>query len=245
MAMIKSSESGLRARGAAVFDLGDLQREAQSLRGAALADSERIMREARLDAARVRQEAEASGYQEGLARGREEGLTRGAEEGRSAAFGETLERLQALASGWVAALDRWEADRAAMLTAARDDVIALALAIARRVTHRAIRCDPSVIARQLGEALALVCRPTAATVRVHPEDRPALEAALPALLARFQQCSDAALVDDPEIARGGCVVTTTGGAIDATVNRQLDRLAEALLPDGGASRCEPADDSPQ
>lgn len=230
MALIKSAEAGRRARAAVVFDLGDLQREAESLRAEAAREAARIVQQAQVEAARLRAEAETLGREKGERRGREEGLARGADEGRAAAFADALEQLRALAAGWTAALERWERDRADLLAAARDDVLTLALAIARRVIHRTIQHDPGVVVDQLREAVTLVARPSALTVRIHPEDRPALEAALPGLLARVKAGAHVTLVDDAAIARGGCAVGTAGGTVDASIDRQLDRIAEALVP---------------
>ena len=49
------------------------------------------------------------------------------------------------------------------------------------------------------------------------------------LVERIGQCTHAELRDDPSIGRGGCVISTGRGRIDATIDRQLERISQALL----------------
>jgi flagellar biosynthesis/type III secretory pathway protein FliH len=230
MAVIKHAQSERMVKDAIVLDLGDLQRQGQRILEAARAEAAKIIAAGRAEAARATDSADARGHEIGHERGLQEGRERGRTEGRDEALEEIRPRLSQIAAGWEAALVRWDADRAAMLVAARREVLVLALAVAERVIHRAISADASVIADQLDHALELVTRPTEVAVTIHPDDRPALELALPGILDRRPPCRHAAIREDPTVARGGCVVTTRGGRIDATIDTQVRRIVEALVP---------------
>jgi hypothetical protein len=117
-----------------------------------------------------------------------------------------------------------------MLFAAREDVVALATAIAEKVIFRAIAADPTIIEDQLAEALALLVRPTSVVVAIHPDDRAVVEAVLPELCERLPQCEHVRLVEQDELARGGCIVRTQGGQIDASIEQQITRIAATLVP---------------
>ncbi|MHC4446441.1 MAG: FliH/SctL family protein, partial [Planctomycetota bacterium] len=132
---------------------------------------------------------------------------------------------------WTAALNQWEADRGEMLLAAREDVVRFAVTVARKVVMRIVKADSTVIEDQLAEALALLSRPSTIVVSVHPNDRPIVEAVLPRVVSRLQQCEQASVRDDETLTPGGCVVATAGGRIDAAIETQLDRIARTLVPD--------------
>ena len=93
-----------------------------------------------------------------------------------------------------------------------------------------IRADPDIAAGQLEMALELLGKATAVTVSCSSEDRELLEANLPLVLERLGTTLDVTFVTDPEISQGGVIVRVAEGGVDATIETQMDRIAEALLP---------------
>ncbi len=235
MALIKSRNTGgLVTRG--FEDLGDLKHEAAGIVEAARAGAAEILDSARAEAARLLGEATPRG----LAEGREQGLTEGRAEGerlgREEAVGRYTAQLEALAASWSAALTEFETGRHDMVQAARQDIVELALAMGGKIARRDIEADHAVDKDQFSEALSLVTAPTRVTVSINPEDRTLVTSVLPALCERLATSAEVELRDDPDIERGGCVLTTGSGRIDATVQTQVQRMAEALLPDAKANR---------
>jgi hypothetical protein len=99
---------------------------------------------------------------------------------------------------------------------------------------RQVELDPAVVQRQLADVLALMCRPSSVRVAVHPDDQPLINDVLDKLVNDITNCDHAWLEEDPAITRGGCVVTTQDGRIDATIETQIDRIVHTLLPDAHA-----------
>lgn len=244
MTVIKQKQAERLTQSAVVLDLGDLKRQGAAIIARAKAQAQRLLDDAEQEAGRIIESAgeigESRGYDEGLKRGLSEGRDQGCERAKQ----ERGQAIQQMIARWGAALDAWESARRDMLLEAKEDVIALAIALAERVTHRQIEAQPELVADQMAEALTLVSRRSEATVRVHPEDRALIETILPDIISRIDTCSHVKLEDDAAIERGGCVVSTDGGQIDATISTQLDRIAETLLP-GRRNRLapqEPGDD---
>ena len=230
MALIKHAQSDALVRDAIVLDLAQLGRQAEELiahaksrAGAVVEDAQRERRRLLSDAREV---GRAEGFAEGMVKGLEEGRAKGVEEAREA-HGATLTEL---ARAWTDALDRFERERDDMLLKARTDVLALALAMGRRVTGRIVETDPGVVAEQIERILRLVANPTRLTLRVHPEDLQRANEELPALCARFTQATQAQLVPDETVSRGSCVARSDRGEIDASIETQLERIIDALLP---------------
>ena len=235
MPVLKKSMTDREANGAVVLDLGDLKRAADQIIANARSEANDILTDARTTAQKLIDRAHAvgtdEGYEAGERKGRREGQKAGAEEAREAHAAE----LNALTDRWASGLETWERDRERMLAAAREDVLRLALAIARKVTVRIPRIDPTVVRDQLEETLELATRGSVVAIRINPEDRPMIEVALPQLVSQFSASEHCALIDAPDVERGGVRVMTAHGEIDATLETQLDRIVEALLPDDATS----------
>jgi flagellar biosynthesis/type III secretory pathway protein FliH len=119
-----------------------------------------------------------------------------------------------------------EADR--LLAGAKAQVVELAFAIAGRVLARAAESDPRVVVESAERALEAVRRRAEVVVRVHPQDLAALQAEEPGLAGRLTRARGLRLAADDAVERGGVVVETEAGSVDATFAAQLDGLRRAL-----------------
>jgi type III secretion protein L len=162
---------------------------------------------ARATLERARSEAEAL-CAEARARGHEEGLAEAAE-----------------------VLLRAVAQRDRLLASAEGDLVDLAIEIARRVLASA--AERGAVADVAARALELARLREHVAIRAHPADLAALRDAEPALLALLARARGIALRPDATIERGGVVVETEAGRIDARLETQLAGLRRALL-EGGA-----------
>jgi flagellar assembly protein FliH len=244
LALIKHSDSDVLAREAVVLDLGDLTRQAQQIIADAQDRAAHIIANAKQDRKRMingaHEKGFAAGHEEGVEAGHQEGL----EKGCAQALAEHGDRLELLEKSWKEALDRFDARRDKMLNDARIDVLRLAMAIARRVTRRIIENDETTIQDQLEQALMHTLEPTRLFICVHAEDEALITASAPSLLSRFARSASAEIVTDESLSRGDCVVQTDAGEIDARIDAQLDRIAEALgLSVESVTGGEPSDDS--
>jgi flagellar assembly protein FliH len=237
MPIIKNSSAARLVKDAIVLDLGDLHRQGQEILARAQAEGTRILDDAGREALRIIDGAAEAGRAQGLERGLAEGREIGERNGRQEAIDRLAPRIEHMLQSWSAAIERWERERGDMLLAAKEDVLAFALAAAQKIVFRIVQTDRTVVQDQLAEALSLLSQPSAVVVAVNPDDRALVEEVLPELVAQLRGCEHVALRDEPGISPGGCIVTTAGGEIDARIETQLDRIAEALAP--GAADGQP------
>ncbi len=236
MAVMKKSIADQTTAGAIVLDFGDLRGQA-----------DRILEEARTAAAVMMEEAndraqvvsdlaagigQDAGYEAGYKKGRDEGQKSAKKEALAAHQDEFSE----LVVNWTAALEQFEHDRQTMLAGAKEDVLALAFEIAAKIVRRGPPMDSMVIVDQMEDTLELVLDASRLTVEVHPLDRPQLEDAWPQLTARLTSSPEARFLENDQLARGGLRVYTRHGHVDATISKQLDRIARSLLPDRNDDR---------
>ncbi len=229
MALIKNRDAGgLVMRG--FEDLGQLRSQADQIIASARVEADRVLEAARAEAKTLIGEATPRGFAEGQERGLAEGRAEGEQLGREGIIRQYTTQLEAMSASWAAALAELESGREEMLHCAREDIVRLALTIGERIVRRVIELDPAVVKDQVADVLALVNRPSGITLSINPDDRKLVESVLPTLCEKLGRSDHVDLRDDPEVERGGCILTAGKGRIDATVSTQIDRITAALLP---------------
>lgn len=175
--------------------------------------------DAQEEARRIADEAQA--HAEEIVRAAEQEATRIRDEARDAGRREARAELAAL-------LLEAAALRDGALAEAERETAKLAIAVARRIVAEELVVAPERIVAIVGEVLGRARRAAAVTVAVHPEDAATLRALHSQLVERAGRPAKLAIHEDPSITRGGCLVQTDLGELDARIEVQLDALARAL-----------------
>ena len=104
----------------------------------------------------------------------------------------------------------------------------LAVRIAEKILGRQLSLAPEAIVDVVRSALDHVGDPRDIEIRVCPEDLHALEQGRPRLVERLKEARSIALKSDHRIPRGGCVIETELGVVDARLSTQLEAIERAL-----------------
>ncbi len=157
---------------------------------------------------------ERDAFTKGYAQGERAGLEAGAKraEAMLRRLAQTLEELASLRDTMVRQTER--------------ELVQLSLAIARRILQREASVDPELASALAHIALERLGTTSPATVRLHPADYASVTS--DTLAAGTRQVE---IVADPSVARGGCVVESEFGFIDASIDSQMDEIARAVLGD--------------
>lgn len=230
MSVIKAQNTPRFTKDAVVLDLGDLGRQAARLRMVAEDKAGQIITEAEKKAKELVSGAEKIGFERGQQAGYEQGVGEGREQGRQEALEEAREQFAQLQAAWSDVATQWDTQTKDMAVEARQVVIEFALKLAERLVHRVIEVDPSVVVDQVAGALALVLRPMDVSVRVNPSELSVISEALPQLMAEFDHLEHIHLTEDAQVSPGGCVVSYGQGQIDATIEKQIQRVVDLILP---------------
>lgn len=167
------------------------------------------------------EDVEQRAYQEAYAKGHEAGLA-AAQAQTQQALGQLnnqVARLEAMLGALSRPLQEVDAQ-------VEDQLVHLALTVARQLVRRELRMDPAQVIAIIRETVALL--PTAARdvrVHLHPED---------AAIVRERLAMPAAerawtMVEDPVMTRGGCRVATDTAQIDARLETRVNAVLGALL----------------
>ncbi len=162
--------------------------------------------------AQVEQEAYEKGFAQGEKDGRELGLRQ---------YQTMAKRLENL----IEALER---EREGLLEKHQRELVELVRVVAERIAFCELKRSPEAIFSCLREALALVVEKARVTIRLNPQDLELIEGSAGELaldLGRFQKVE---FRPDPGISRGGCLLETDFGLIDATLEHRREELFKAL-----------------
>lgn len=159
--------------------------------------------------------------QQAFAAGREQGRTEGRAEGQRQAAAQ----IDPLLTRLLRTIEDLSATRDAFRKQAEDDVIRLALGIARRILRRELAVDATSLAGLIRVALDKIDARELHRVRVSPEDQPAIAAGLEALgLPRRIE-----VIADRTLERGAALFETSRGTLDASLDTQLDQIERGFL----------------
>lgn len=228
--VIKAEDARRQKLQLSVFSLADIRAEADEILGRARAEAASILAEAQRHRNQLAEKARQQGHAEGQKAGLVEGRRAGHEQGLAEAcdrFGQDQDKLL---GALTALLDDFDQQKRRMLSQAHKDLVRLALAIAGRVVKRVVAAEPEVAASNVREAVALVSSSSDVVVHVHPAEVESLQRFCREWAERTGRLDHVRVVADESIDRGGCVVRTDNGQVDATVQGQLDRIAEQLVP---------------
>jgi flagellar assembly protein FliH len=163
--------------------------------------------------AALERDAFAKGYEQGERAGAEAGAKRA--EAMLRRLADTIQELAEV--------------RRTMIRETERQMVQLAMAIARRVVRREVAIDSDLTLTMARVALERLGDSTAVTIRLHPDDFEATCRQREALFAG----SHVTVAPDSAVSRGGCLVQSDFGYVDASVDAQFQELARALLVEEG------------
>lgn len=200
------------ADAAAARILEAAQRKAEAMVAEAQANAAAIGARAEREAEALRRRGEAEGYAAGEARARQE---------LAEAIGDLLHRLaKMIAEGQECMQETiWMQESA---------IVELAVEMAERIVCAHIDREADVVRAVAARALAQASEREHVAVHVNPEDYESLAAYVPEFRERFPDVSAITIEPDPRVDRGGCMLCTRLGAVDARLARQLARLRETM-----------------
>lgn len=238
MPVIRNEQAKYMAPRTIALELEDVRTEADEILARARAEAAAIEARARAESEQLRVRILEEAAVEGDRRGFQEGQERGRAEAMEKVYGESIEPhralLEQLGPAWVEQVTRFGEERETLIEDARRELLTLAIELARRVVHRTIEVDETACIDQVAHAIQLLGVPRELRVMVCPSDREVLDRALPGVLEQARVTGGVEVIESDEISPGGCIVSAGEGSVDARVETQLDRIAEALVP-GAAS----------
>jgi len=113
-----------------------------------------------------------------------------------------------------------------LLKEAESTIVKMAFAFAKQLVGEAVQIQPEIVQNHVKKALEFILDESKLIFRVNPED-----------IARFDKKEEfihegllkkVEVIPDESVSRGGCILETNAGIIDATIESQIVEMAKAL-----------------
>lgn len=172
-------------------------------------------REAMQDVRRRGEEIESQAYSQGFEQGKKDGEEMGRRQYQAVA--QRLEKLlDGISSGAKALLPQYEAQ-----------MVKVIMAAATHIVEREIELSPDIVLESIRAAMEQVVEGSVVHLHLNPADIEALEEEI---RKKFSVPGSAGLdiVNDPGIGRGGCLIETEYGLIDATTRARWQAVSDTI-----------------
>jgi flagellar assembly protein FliH len=194
---------------AGLAHLGEPAEMAHQIIEAARQEAEQVLAEARAVAAEIERES----------------CERGLAEGQASAAAETSRAVEDLRQQLTQSLLEVARLRAEIAARAERDLVRLAIEIAKKIVHREVVVDHEIALTLARVALARLHNRAVARVCLHPEDYNYIQTHR----ERLGTDSSIEIVEDRAVGRGGCLVQTEMGDVDARIEQQFAEIERAFL----------------
>lgn len=211
------------------FNYDDLTTQCEQKIAEVRRQAEELLRNAEQQANEIRENAQAEGYRAGFEQGMVKADSISNEKGEKIAqerfqkeWSDTLPLVRQVASELNARREEWLAQ---WETAA----IRLSACIASKVVHQAVAFHPELCTVNAREALKLAAGKSKVSLRMHPEDLEVLGDRMNEITQALNWTGQLPVIPDTSVGRGGCVVQTEHGEVDARLDEQIERISRELL----------------
>ncbi|QQO07416.1 flagellar assembly protein FliH [Breznakiella homolactica] len=214
--------------------------QAQSMRREAEDEAERIIAEAKQKAQDIEADARSAfdedkrlAENEGRSAGREEGFNEGKAEAER-----LIERTQTI-------LERAQDKRAEILAETEQQIIDLVLLISRKVIKVISENQRNVVISNVVQALRKVKGRGNIIIRVNMTDVKLTTEHMKDFVKLVEGAKSIQIIEDSKVDRGGCIIETEFGEIDARIASQLSELETKILelsPIKAKARTAPIDE---
>ena len=181
------------------------RRRGDRRRGFRRIDDRNLISRAREEAQNIKEAAAKEGYQEGLLQAKAD-----------------IEDVKNAITSFAGA-------KQAVFEYIAPDILEISVEIAQKIIKKELQQDPTIILDNIIEILrGLSKEETKITLRVNPSQVSLLKSEIPNAMGNVGLDAKVLIVPDDAIMEGGCMVITTNGVIDATIETQLAVISEAL-----------------
>ena len=195
-----------------LFDLDNIdfkqrneRRKGDRRRGFRRIDDRNLISRAREEAESIRASASKDGYQAGLEMAKED--------------------LSMLKDG----IDVFYGAKQEIYDSIIPDILEISLDIAKKIIKREVTENPDIIIQNIKEILSGLSKDEEKLIlKVNPMQVEMLKQYVPESVSAAGLEAKVVIIPDENIMEGGCLLTTTNGVIDATIETQMEIVSEAL-----------------
>ena len=194
-----------------------IKQQAEDDAAAIIKDAENKSLEIIQDGEQKREKTLGDAYKEGYDKGNEDGYKEGRQEANR-----LIDRLHVI-------IDKTLDRRQAILDETEQQIVELVLLISRKVVKVISENQRSVVMQNVLQALRRVKGRGDVTIRVNLADVELTAEHTKDFMQAVESVKNITVAEDSSVERGGCIIETDFGAIDARISSQLNELETKIL----------------
>lgn len=220
----RADEIVKKAEDAAFAEVKRQTDQAQVIKTQAENDAAQIKAEAQTEAQRIISEAQTE-REKIISDSKKEGYDQGHEDG----YQEGVKEAERLVSRMHTIVDSVMKRREEILSETEYQIVELVVLMARKVVKIISENQKTVIMNNVLQALKKVKGRGDVTIRVNLEDVKLTTDHIQDFIERVEAVKGITVVEDTTVEKGGCIVETDFGAIDARISSQLTELEQKIM----------------
>ncbi|HRZ90716.1 MAG TPA: flagellar assembly protein FliH, partial [Spirochaetia bacterium] len=154
---------------------------------------------------------------------------KGFDEGRESGYKEGKAEVERLTGRLHAVIERALDKRGEILEKTEAEIVELVLLVAKKVVKVISENQKNVVVQNIVQALRKLRTRSEVTIRVNLADLQLASEHAKDFVAMAENAKHIQIVEDTTIDRGGCIIETDFGEIDARISSQLHELEEKIL----------------
>lgn len=179
----------------------------------AQAQAEAILKKARSEKESIEMEA----YRKGLEQGQMQGQKM------------AVKKIEPLIATLSTAVDEVRKIRQVIVEKHQDQVIEILVLIAERIIHRQIHLNPEVVLDTVRQACSHLAETEEIRIRLHPSDFEYIRDIERIVASHLTGKRNLHFIEDSTLERGGVIIDTEFGEVDASIRSQIEHMKEVLL----------------
>jgi flagellar assembly protein FliH len=157
-----------------------------------------------------------------------DGLQKGEKAGYEKAKTEYNARVKEIEERLVTVFQSIESSRTSFLLAAHNEVLKIAHCIARKIIDTQISIDGDIVLTVIKKALSYLSDRQEYTIKVSPDDITTVTQKKEFWTSIADHLDKIKITEDSRIEKGGCIIESQTGIVDARISVQMDELNEVI-----------------
>ncbi|HPW69875.1 MAG: FliH/SctL family protein [Desulfomonilia bacterium] len=153
-----------------------------------------------------------------------QGMAKGQEEGRKI----VTKKIEPLFDTLRNAITELTQMRLSMIENHQKDILEMVFLITEKIIHRSIQASPDIVLDTVRAAGRHLMETDEIHLRLHPSDFEYIREIEAVLSGKLSGKKGFHIIEDSAIERGGVIIETEFGEIDATIRSQIERMKEAV-----------------
>lgn len=158
-----------------------------------------------------------------------EAYRKGLEQGQAQGQMMAAKRIEPLVKTLSHAIEELKKMRQHIIEKHQDQIIEILMIMTEKIIHREIHLSPDIILDTLRHACSHLTETDEIRLRVHPSDFEYIRDMERVISTQLTGKGNMHFIEDTNVERGGIIIDTEFGEIDASIRSQIEHMKEVLL----------------